>query len=423
MKTTIKLLFMCVAALSQIKLSAQQVDLKELELTTSPAYSLLGVQPTNIQRPSTPRDLAAGLQSATVNGVLEPNFALEVNPFNWNKKKITNKHSFVANDYFSDKAFPAIKKNFALSLATSTSDTVVFGDLKKGTGLGYGVRITLLPGTVNKITKGNLRTWAENEAKQIYAQLLIATLNRNNNKISYAEKDAAFKAAENNLKGNIHIPDEWKPSLQTALRIYHEQLMNLTDMTQLAGLLTYQEEKFATEKAAALDVINERKVPFAREGFILELAYSGVTVLQGNTWDSAVYAKSGVWITPSYRMDLGSAKDPNLIQSFDFMGILRYIWNQQMVDKASYLDFGLKAQFNRNDWNLALEGVARHISEKPADVRSNWTYSWISNFSYTIRENITLRLSFGSKFDGNSRTFTKANEMIAIGGINVGFLK
>lgn len=418
----IKILFFLLLIFT-MKGFSQEPQLKQLELTTSPAYALLGVQPTNIQRPSTPRDFAAGLQSSLVNGILQPNFAMEVNPFNWSKKAPKNKYSFIANDYFSSKPFPAIKKNFALSLATSATDTVKFGDLTKGTGIGYGARITILPGTVNRKTRNDFKAWASVEVKDLFLGVVESFVTAPDHTFSYDDINRAYDMTVANLLTREDISDEMKPAIRNELTVYKGQLAAFKDSAALVDQLNTDRGTFAADKIKALDRINARKTPFARDGFILEVAYSGVTVLQNNTWDSSIYAKTGIWITPSYRIDLSSDEDPKLVQSFDMLGILRYMWNNKNVDKGNYLDFGAKLQFNRNDWNLGFEGLFRHASEVPAGINSRWTYSWVTNFSYTIQENITLRLSFGSQFDGNTRTYTKPNEVLAVGGISFGFLK
>jgi hypothetical protein len=413
--TFISLFFFAARALGQ------DPQLKQLELTTSPAYVLLGVQPTNIQRPSTPRDFAATLQTAQVNGIIQPNFAVETNPFNWNKKPLKNKYSFRANDYFSDAIFPAIKKNFALSIATSATDTAKFGDLSKGTGIGYGMRVTLFPGTVNKRTRDDFKAWARVEVIEIFASVLKKRINKEDHVSSYEDVIRTFDETVADLLKDEDFPDYMKPWLLDELTIYKGRLAAISDKSELNDLLTAEIDTLSKQKEIALDRINNRKAPFARDGFILEFAAAGLTVMQGNAWDSSVYAKTGVWLTPSYRIDLSTDKDLELVQSFDILGVLRYIWNARKVDQGNYLDFGAKVQFNRNDWSLGFEGVFRHASEVPEKVNSKWTYSWVGNFSYTIEENITLRLSFGSQFDGNTRRYTSPGEILAIGGVNFGF--
>jgi hypothetical protein len=399
------------------------VKLKELEVNSSPGYVLLGVQPTNIQRPSTPRDFAAGLQTAMVNGKLQPNFAMEFNPFNWfDKKSKKNSNDFFANDYFSDKIIPAIKKNFAVSLATSESDTVIFGNLKGGTGLGYGFRVTILPGTVRKDSRRRFDDWAINDSREQMLNLLIRRTDEDNG-FTYENLTRAFDATIVSINAREDFYDEVKARITLALTQLKVELSQAEQGKETIKTLEAQKEEYTRVKRAALDSINATTVPFAREGFVLELAYSGVTVFQENQWDGAVYAKTGLWLTPSYRFNLNPSGQKDLVQSLDAMGILRYLWNYKEVDKGDYLDFGAKLQFNRNDWGVSAEAVARHASERAEGVSSNWTYSWLSTVSYTINEMVTLKFTFGSRFDGNTRTYTQPSEMVALGGLTFGFLK
>lgn len=398
-------------------------NVKALEITSNPGYVLLGVQPTNISRPSTPRDFVAGMQSAVVNGRLQPNFAMEANPFNWFKKKSKEKdYRFIANDYLSPKPGPAIRRNFAISLATSESDTVVFGDLQKGMGLGYGLRFTIFPGTVNKATLKNVRDISVKDVQTVFLEALQFLIDENDD-FKYEYLARAQDLAIAHLQKRTDIPDDLKPLVEKEIMQYKSAFALKTKQEEVLAFIHAEDSVLQQQIGDAAKGIGMRKEPFARDGFILEFAYSGVTVFQQNQWAQAVNAKNGIWLTPSYRIDMGAEDQPDLIQSFDMLGIVRYLWNDKRVDAGNYLDVGLKAQFNRNDWNVSLEGVGRHASEVPADVKSNWTYSWLTTFSYTINEITTLKFTFGSRFNGNTIVYTQPAEMVAVGGLSFGLFK
>ncbi|MBP6624816.1 MAG: hypothetical protein KA198_06570 [Chitinophagaceae bacterium] len=420
-----KKLYVFVFLLNLYSATQAQIEenLKELELTSNPAYVLLGVQPTDIQRPSTPRDFTSGIQSAMVNGVLQPNFAMEFNPFNWIKKPQVNTHSFIANDYFSKKAWPAIKKNFAFSLATSPTDTMVFGSFDQGTGLGYGFRVTIFPGKVNQATTADFTSWADAESKEVFLSVLEAFINKEDHVFSYDDVTRAFDLATSRLIKNDNISSDLKGSIQESLVVYKATFSNLLTKEKVADKIESEKELMSKQKMLALNQINQRVIPFARDGFILEVAYSGVSIFQQNQWDRMANAKNAVWLTPSYRIDLGKKSDPTLIQSLDIMALGRFIQNDKRVDVGNYFDAGGKLQFNHNDWNISLEGISRWASKIPIGYKSNWTYSWMTNLMYTIKENVTLRFTFGSKFDGNTKTYTDPKQMVAIGGLNFGLLK
>src|SRR6185437_9811916 len=104
-------------------------NFQTLQLNSSPAYVLLGVEPTNIQRPSTPSQFVAGLQNAVVNGKLQPNLAFEISPYYLKNPKDTSSKLFNPTDYLLNKKnfFQTIYQTLSISLATSSTDSVVFG--------------------------------------------------------------------------------------------------------------------------------------------------------------------------------------------------------------------------------------------------------------------------------------------------------
>jgi len=394
--------------------SAPTLDVQKLEITTSPVYVVLGIQPTNIMRPSTPRDFAASIENFYVNGVVQPGLAMEVNPFNWIKDKKVNSHIFNSNDYFDKNIWPSIKKNFALSFATSNTDTTTFGSLKKGTGLGFGFRVTILPGTVNKKSYDYMFSWNLLVIKNVFISFLRNDSTTNDPSI-YISK--AKESTEIFLQNTKNAPLCMKNDIYKQFENYTREFSDIKNRNELLSKIKNNPDKFKLDSLQLLvaDSLSKIKIPFARDGFILELAGAGLYHLQDNLWTNAVFAKSGLWLTPSYRVDLSKG---GTLQSLDFLGVIRYLWNDSRVDVGNYFDTGLKLQFNRNKWNASLEGISRYASHVPIGINSNWTYSWITNFSYLITDDISFRFSFGSNFNGNTSTYSKPNGIIAMGGLN-----
>jgi hypothetical protein len=404
-----------------------QPDVQKLAVNSSPAFILLGVQPDNIQRPSTPRDFVASIQSAVVNKQLQPNFSLETNPFNWNKK--TNSNQFYANDYFY-RSSQAIKKNFALSLATSTSDTVVFGQLQPGLGLGYGLRFTIVPGKVNTAVAAKFLEWEDAEVESILINIIQSSVLIGRTNFSPQEFDNFYTTVAQSVKTGIangkYLLEQNRPDLLVRLKSLSDSYKGLSDSNFTIKLhqddLNNQRSKNTT-LSAINNLANRLTAPFDREGFTLELAAAGVTIFQQNQWNMSHFGKSGIWLTPAYRLNIMKGDQNDLTQSIDFMGVFRYIWNDKKVDTASYLDMGAKLQFNRTAWNASAEWVARHASEVPDTIHSHWTNSWLVSFSYTINQLATLKFSFGSNFDGNTHTYSQPKNMFVVGGVNFGIFQ
>lgn len=98
--------------------SAGELQIDELRVPSSPAFTMLGVSPTAVERPSTPRALGLSLLSATErSGSGIPNdLALEFAPYWWK----SHPDLTFDNYYDKDKKFlDTIKQTLAISLGTT----------------------------------------------------------------------------------------------------------------------------------------------------------------------------------------------------------------------------------------------------------------------------------------------------------------
>ncbi|ASW74466.1 hypothetical protein IQ37_13350 [Chryseobacterium piperi] len=163
---------------STIIVSAQNINdqVQSLQLNTSPAYVVLGVEPENIQRPNSPTDFIAGVQSAIVNDKIQPNFAMETSPYYWSKNK-RNSKKFNATEYlFSNNYGENLLKSITFSFATSSSDSLVFSKLKSGMALGIGMHVQLVQGAPSKNTKKKLYDWYQTNYLRLVLENLIIKL-------------------------------------------------------------------------------------------------------------------------------------------------------------------------------------------------------------------------------------------------------
>lgn len=116
----------------------EQIILDDLKTPPSPAFVLLGVAPTVIERPSTPRSLALSLLSATRSGdVLPRDYALDVAPY-W----LARHPDLTFDGYYHPGLGQTLLQNLSLSAAMSRS--AGFGD--STTAIGIGVRTLLIQG-------------------------------------------------------------------------------------------------------------------------------------------------------------------------------------------------------------------------------------------------------------------------------------
>jgi hypothetical protein len=113
--------------------------LNELRTPTSPAFVILGVEPTSIERPTTPRAFALGLLSAPggAGGVIPENYAAEFAPY-W----MRSHPDLTFQEYVRPNPLQSLLQTFSVSLAT----TVLATGADSTTGVGIGFRATPLMG-------------------------------------------------------------------------------------------------------------------------------------------------------------------------------------------------------------------------------------------------------------------------------------
>jgi hypothetical protein len=435
-----KYFFIGLLSLSSSMLLSQTIphlpdsSFESLKLNSSPAFVILGVEPDNIQRPSSPKQFIAGLQNAIVNGKLKPNLAFEFTPFyTVNPKKNDEKSlRFHPEEYLLDdnNVFDNIKKTLSISLATSESDTVIYGNLKAGTGLGLGIRCILVDAERKKGVINDLKKWQEAEIRRaIYQKIAFAieeetnfakATSTGNNIIEDFKKGPLLNEAFNGL------PYEFACKIVDDIRDEIASDIQANKMTDVGTMEAQFEKKIQKENALQslyLSKINERKFPFTKEGFMLEFAFGEASVFENNEFKNVKFAKTAFWLTPSYRWNV--AKNKQNISLVDFMGVLRYIINNKRdsIDVTDYLDAGVKGQFTHNKLSGSIEFVGRWLSNKPPTVKSKWTYRLATSIDYKINETLTFKFTFGTNFDGNTATYTEPKKMFAIGGLNFGIFK
>ncbi|MCX6142370.1 MAG: hypothetical protein NTZ35_04045 [Ignavibacteriales bacterium] len=120
--------------------SGNNPNTNDLRTPASPAFVLLGIEPSSVERPSTPRALAASLLSASgQNDILPRNYAFEFSPY-W-----FSSHSQLTFDkYYHADMLQSLAQTLSVSFVTSRQtggDTTA-----QGTDVGFGLRAQLVSG-------------------------------------------------------------------------------------------------------------------------------------------------------------------------------------------------------------------------------------------------------------------------------------
>jgi hypothetical protein len=115
--------------------------LDALRTPASPAFTLLGVAPMTVERPTSPSALAVSLLSATgADDLLPRNYALELAPY-W----LVRHPDLTFDAYYRPGFLGGIVQSLSMSVATVPLDQLTAG-VDSGTALGLGARAYLVPG-------------------------------------------------------------------------------------------------------------------------------------------------------------------------------------------------------------------------------------------------------------------------------------
>jgi hypothetical protein len=142
-RATIRFLLVCalVLAAPARAQSPASVKLEDLRTPPSPVLVLLGVAPSAVERPTSPRAVAVSLlRAAGDSGLFPRHYALEIAPY-W----LTSHPSLTFAQYYHPSLARSLAQTLSVSFATSPlRDAADSADV--GTSVGVGVRALLVSG-------------------------------------------------------------------------------------------------------------------------------------------------------------------------------------------------------------------------------------------------------------------------------------
>jgi hypothetical protein len=337
---------------------------------------------------------------------------METTPYYWGKKKPDSKKFNILDYILSNNYGENLAKSISLSIATSASDSAVFGKIPTGTGLGIGMHAQLIQGKVSNNVRKNLTDWYESSRFQNVLNSIIQSLEGGTNIDNIDEwMDETLSKGNNKT-----IPDGEKQIIKALLKKKLKKgLFISSDLDQIRKLRNELDDK--SEKA--LEKVNTFEFPLTREGFMLEFSFAHASVAPESRWENLKSAKTCIWLTPTYRFNVN--KDPTIIDFIDLMSVIRLTINNKNVDSTNYLDAGGKLQWVHNRLSFSGEAILRYLTKKPAGQKKNNTFRTAFTFSYKMNELVTFQATFGSNFDGNSTKYSDPSKMFAVGGFNFGF--
>ena len=397
--------------------NAQDLDLTELKAPSSPAFTILGVQPNEISRPTTFDAFKANMFNnfSGDNGFTIPqNLALEFSPY-W-----IFSHDNLTFDKLLDSSLNSvwtnIARNSSISIATTDIENQIEEEIANtGTRLGIGYRTMIFTGSPSNKNKEKLLQ-ALSELKEVRLTIVSAINLTQNLAFSNAytdfdtfldnipiETETLFKSKGLNsvVKERIRktvekdiiapLKEENKKSpldTQTKLQTY----INRTLVTQV---LTNNKNDIISKSKTVEDLIDLNNDNY--KGFFLEFATALTLDFKNDKFDNSNASKWGFWLTPSYRTEN---------EKFEFLGVARYIKNDVIDNvETDNFDVGAKLVFEKDKLSFSGEFIKRfqeidmvNNSESKDDLKA------VLNIEYKLTENILITYTFGEDFNVNTES-------------------
>jgi hypothetical protein len=334
----------------------------------SPAFLLLGIAPTAVERPNTPSDLALSfLNRAAAFTGLPRDVAIEWSPY-W----LARHRGLKWEDDTTRTPLTSLARTATISIATAELGT----EAAPVTGLAVAFRGSLSSGRLSRGTIDQLNKVAASlgaESKTI--DRLI---------------DSARAAAQAVLR------NEWRQARTPADSALATDRFNAEKKRLIEEALLSPEYKDAVAGTEALLA----DLAVNRQGLVLEVAAGAVWSAPGGAVDSARVSRWGAWLTAGYQTP-----------TWTFIVVNRFL--TAVSDTAQdALDVGLRLIHTERRWAISTEAVFRAFtgSGGPPD-----QHRIAGTFDYAIGNGLWVTATVGRDFDP-----TASKSLLAQFGISFG---
>lgn len=397
---------------------AQQLQLDELATPSTPAFTLLGLSPTNVSRPTLSKPFFMSLANGLNGSSIASDVAVETTPYWWVPRPgLTYKKYYGLED--EDKSsggfLDQVARSFALSVATSDASPDI--DSINSRFLAAGLRFQVLNGEPS-------REFARAYEGSLHDELLIRE----------AVGDLKFKvnrgiiATMEDLEAGVAISVQSIVSTNSSFRgLSSQQKENRKRMAMeyiREFMLELEGSEFKKEsivdflekkRGEVSDKVNELLTEMqgmSRVGWLLEFSGAASLLAPTNDIEYTLGQDWAGWATLTYRWEPKEESDK--INDFNMM--TRVGGNFQNSDSYN-TDLGLSWVLAEYNYSLTLEGIFRsyrtyidiiatdgQIYEVP-ETDNTWRFALA--YQYKLSDVINISLAAGKDFE---------NSVISAGG-------
>jgi hypothetical protein len=406
--------------------TVNDINLDELRPPSSPGFSILGVQPTEISRPSSWRAFQTTLSNSFFQDnkvVIPKNFAMEFNPF-FASRGVANPYSphYAFMEAGENKAGKTMRDNFSISVATgefkSYSDTSLTNPR-----MGIGMRTLFAQMKATDAARAvyfgfRAKLTATSQYNSIFTVMEMSqdTSTQQLVNIFNAKKDeqiASLKDPELAKLMTSIYSDYLQPVMQAALSS-KKTPQQLKDTLEIAinNIPEYVAIKQSIE--ATKDVMGDKY------GFAWEGAMAILLDFPTNDISFSKVPKFGLWTTGTYR-----SKN----QHWEFGVLGRYINSGFEQDsKLNMIDLGGRAMLEGENWSVNWEYIQRFqwniLSSVPnANGQNVASVLYFNDFkmsltaNYKLTDNVIINYTFGNNFTVNTELTNGSGNILSTVGL------
>lgn len=373
----------------------ETISLDLLRTPSSPGFTILGINPTEVDRPNTTTDFMANIQNTSKNFTEFPrSYSIEMSPAWLFCSGLMKKWG----DFKSNKLRENILQSLTVSFAT-TSDSK---DSIEFTNLGMGIKFSIFRGEIDE-EFGNYKGEMDilrSDLGKIHEIILksIDTVYNNDTILIKMRKEALTTPDPEVLEKKIQDRQKYLlDSLDLLKKDFKDSLYNL--------------DKLANNVKETVSNLKYRRIGLKMDfagGLALNFPYENFDSLKVFRW--------GAWLNTGYEWQSG--------WSIFLLG--RYLRNidRSIIDDSNNvliksfgnLDVGGSIYFdNLFGFTISGELIYRHYQDVD-NVKAKYKASL--NVSYELAKNKLLTFTFGRDFEGNTET---GGNVIAALNLALGF--
>jgi hypothetical protein len=346
-----------------------ELSIDDLKIPASPAFILLDVAPTSIDRPTTTNAFSTSvLNSINENNGLPENYAIDFAPYWFFKhQKLTAKSYWgYKKEKTNIKQTPFSQARFGnISLATVKSEikTDTLGTVQENNNIAVGIRTTLVQTRSRKVL---------NEIDNWNAKHIART----------------------------------------------SELMTDTNLspTDLIKIL---------EKDSVLNLCNENIAKLIKRRPVLALDFAGASSwsFDNNDYYSMKRNRAGVWLTLNYAQSLNKSENKSRNEFFNLYLTTRLLNTEDVLSdngeliSTTIFDNGGKLELELNKFSLSYEFIYRNNIKDELDD----SFRSSGMIKYRATEQLLITATFGKNFGDFNNLITQIGLSWGIGNNNQGF--